>query len=79
MPYEPHFTITSDLLSVVEEIAALRKKIYQSVDELQDDLDEWLVKYNTQRTHQGTRENADGNTHRRKTNLEGKVFELNLT
>jgi len=53
MPYEPHFTITSDLLSVVEEIAALRKKIYQSVDELQDDLDEWLVKYNTQRTHQG--------------------------
>jgi|GEM_PF-2382913 len=73
MPYEPHFTITSDLLSVVEEIAALRKKIYQSVDELQDDLDEWLVKYNTQRTHQGR------NTHRRKTNLEGKVFELNLT
>jgi len=27
---------------------ALRKKIYQSVDELQFDLDEWLIKYNTQ-------------------------------
>jgi len=28
-------------------------KIYQSVEELQADLDEWLIKYNTQRTHQG--------------------------
>jgi len=32
---------------------ALRKKIYQSDDELQVALDEWLVKYNTQRTQQG--------------------------
>jgi len=30
-----------------------RKKIYASVDELQQDLDVWLVEYNTQRTHQG--------------------------
>lgn len=32
---------------------ALRKKIYQTVQELQTDLDEWLIKYNTRRTHQG--------------------------
>ena len=30
-----------------------RKKIYATVDELQQDLDAWLVDYNTQRTHQG--------------------------
>ena len=30
-----------------------RKRIYASVDELQQDLDVWLVDYNTQRTHQG--------------------------
>ncbi len=30
-----------------------RKKIYTTVDELQQDLDAWLVDYNTHRTHQG--------------------------
>lgn len=30
-----------------------RKKIYTTVEELQQDLDIWLVDYNTQRTHQG--------------------------
>lgn len=30
-----------------------RKKIYSDLEALQIDLDEWLVKYNTQRTHQG--------------------------
>lgn len=30
-----------------------RKKIYKTVDELQNDLDAWLAHYNTQRTHQG--------------------------
>ena len=30
-----------------------RKKIYANIDQLQADLDEWLVKYNTERTHQG--------------------------
>ncbi|MFT5112442.1 MAG: transposase InsO family protein [Parasphingorhabdus sp.] len=31
----------------------LRKKNYQSIDGLQTDLDEWLIKNNIQRTHQG--------------------------
>jgi len=30
-----------------------RKKIYASLEQLQSDLDEWLLKYNTERTHQG--------------------------
>jgi len=32
---------------------AFRKKLYQSLDELQKDLDEWLEYYNNERTHQG--------------------------
>ena len=32
---------------------ALRKKIYDTLEDLQNDLDHWLIKYNTQRTHQG--------------------------
>jgi len=43
-----HKTILNEFYQVT-----LRKKIYQSIDELQIDLDEWLVKYNTRRTHQG--------------------------
>ena len=31
----------------------LRKKIYENVDALQKDLDEWLFYYNNERTHQG--------------------------
>lgn len=34
---------------------ALRRKIYQSVEELQKDLDDWLDYYNNERTHQGKR------------------------
>jgi len=34
---------------------AFRKKIYRSLEELQVDLDEWLIKYNTRRTNQGKR------------------------
>jgi transposase InsO family protein len=30
-----------------------RKKIYKNIDELQNDLDDWLFYYNTDRTHQG--------------------------
>ena len=30
-----------------------RKKIYSDLETLQADLDEWLIKYNTERTHQG--------------------------
>ena len=32
---------------------ALRKKVYGSVEDLQQDLDEWLEYYNNERTHQG--------------------------
>ena len=32
---------------------ALRKKIYDQLEDLQKELDHWLVKYTTQRTHQG--------------------------
>ncbi len=32
---------------------AFRKRLYRSVDELQEDLDAWLVQYNEQRPHQG--------------------------
>lgn len=32
---------------------ALRKRLYTSLEELQQDLDEWLIHYNTERTHQG--------------------------
>jgi transposase InsO family protein len=32
---------------------AFRKKIYQSLDKLQDDVDSWLVEYNQQRPHSG--------------------------
>ena len=43
-----HKTILNEFYQV-----ALRKQIYETIDALQTDLDEWLVKYNTQRTHQG--------------------------
>lgn len=32
---------------------AFRKKIYRSLDELQDDVDNWLLEYNEQRPHSG--------------------------
>jgi transposase InsO family protein len=32
---------------------AFRKKIYHTIDELQTDLDAWLVEYNSRRPHQG--------------------------
>lgn len=32
---------------------AFRKKIYSTLEQLQDDLDAWLLEYNEQRTHQG--------------------------
>ncbi len=43
-----HKTILQEFYQV-----ALRKKVYHSIEELQIDLDEWLNKYNTERTHQG--------------------------
>jgi transposase InsO family protein len=32
---------------------AFRKKVYNSIDELQEDLDDWIQQYNEQRTHSG--------------------------
>ena len=32
---------------------AFRKKIYRTIDELQADLDAWILEYNEQRPHQG--------------------------
>ena len=34
---------------------AFRKKIYHSLEELQEDLDHWLERYNNERVHQGKR------------------------
>jgi len=41
--------------TILEEFyqTAFRKKIYQTLDELQEDLDDWLEYYNNDRTHQG--------------------------
>lgn len=43
-----HKTILQEFYQV-----AFRKKIYETLDELQKDLDDWLYFYNHQRTHQG--------------------------
>ena len=32
---------------------AFRKKIYQAIEELQTDLDTWILDYNQRRPHQG--------------------------
>jgi len=36
-------------------IIAFRKKIYRTIEELQQDLDVWMYRYNNRRTHQGKR------------------------
>lgn len=43
-----HKTILHEFYQV-----AFRKKIYRQLESLQEDLDEWIEQYNTQRTHQG--------------------------
>ncbi len=43
-----HKTIQDEFYSV-----AFRKKVYSSLEELQKDLDEWLVEYNQRRLHTG--------------------------
>lgn len=43
-----HKTILEEFYQV-----AFRKKIYQSLDDLQADLDNWVSHYNNERTHQG--------------------------
>jgi len=43
-----HKTILQEFYQV-----AFRKKLFESIEQLQADLDEWIVHYNTERTHQG--------------------------
>lgn len=43
-----HRTIQEEFYAV-----AFRKKLYQSIDEMQKDLDQWLSYYNNDRTHSG--------------------------
>lgn len=43
-----HKTILQEFYQVT-----FRKKVYQSIDALQDDLDDWINYYNHERTHQG--------------------------
>ena len=43
-----HKTVLQEFYQV-----AFRKKLYKNIEMLQADLDEWLVYYNTERTHQG--------------------------
>lgn len=43
-----HKTVLQEFYQV-----AFRKKLYQSLDELQQDLDAWIEHYNNERTHQG--------------------------
>ena len=43
-----HRTIQEEFYAV-----AFRKKIYESLDQLQTDLEAWLIQYNQNRTHSG--------------------------
>lgn len=43
-----HKTIQEEFYAV-----AFRKKVYSSIEELQKDLDEWLIEYNQERPHSG--------------------------
>lgn len=43
-----HKTILQEFYQVT-----FRKKLYRTLEELQEDLDSWIVSYNEQRTHQG--------------------------
>jgi transposase InsO family protein len=45
-----HKTVGDEFYSI-----AFRRKIYLTLDELQKDLDTWMERYNTERTHQGKR------------------------
>ena len=43
-----HKTILQEFYQVT-----FRKKIYETIEQLQNDLDEWIDHYNNERTHQG--------------------------
>jgi transposase InsO family protein len=68
-----HQTVLNEFYRV-----AFRKKIYSDIETLQIDLDEYMLEYNTKRTHQGKR--CQGKTPM-KTFIEGKKLfdEKNLT
>ena len=55
MPFPIQRIQTDRDLTVLDEFyrIAFRKKIYRTIDELQADLDAWLVEYNQRRPHQG--------------------------
>ncbi len=61
-----HKTILQEFYQVT-----FRKNLYQSIEQLQVDPDQWLYHYNTQRTHQGKM--CCGNTPL-ETMIEGKKF-----
>ncbi|MBN8536445.1 MAG: transposase, partial [Deltaproteobacteria bacterium] len=50
-----HKTILNEFYQI-----AFRKKIFNTIEELQEDLDQWLREYNERRTHQG--KNCNGKT-----------------
>jgi len=61
---------------------AFRKKLYESLDALQADLDDWAAsrQYRTPSSGQdAVRQNTHRNHERRERNPAGKVRELNLT
>jgi transposase InsO family protein len=43
-----HRTVQDEFYAI-----AFRKKIYTSIEDMQTDLDQWVIEYNTQRTHTG--------------------------
>ena len=46
---------TGQALRKLPPLVAFRKKIYQSIEELQQDLDAYIERYNTRRENQGKR------------------------
>ena len=72
-----HKTILQEFYQV-----AFRKKIYETIEQLQIDLDLWIDYYNNERTHQGQslrRQDAHADPARRQSYLEGKVCRPNMT
>jgi transposase InsO family protein len=66
-----HKTVQDEFYKVV-----FRRKIYRGLEELQGDLDEWLLRYNVERRHQGKR--CQGRTPM-ETFLDGKALAAEKT
>jgi transposase InsO family protein len=76
-----HRTIQNEFYAI-----AFRKKIYTSIEELQQDLDQWLIKYNTQRPHSGKycygktpMQTFIDSLHLAKEKMLDKIFEANIS